>query len=154
MEHLETKSESEIASAVKGKHIATVKGSKDEDALRVDLTLREGGTLTILLIRENDFGWRHLLERRPHEVCMGWDGPGGARFYCCDGDTDNPRSLNFAMEDSEIKSIGGRDGEFHLELSDGVWKPYIHWISRNAIDDRLKTLYRWGFTPQSKDATK
>ena len=55
---------------LKGRRIESARALKDEDALRVEIDfVDKGGTLVIRLSHPQDWGWRGMLARRPHEVC-------------------------------------------------------------------------------------
>lgn len=121
------------------KHINCVRASKDGDALQVDVCFKEGGALLIRLSRPPDWGWRGMLARRPHEVCMRWISPEHGFYYVCQDDADELRRLSDTWKNQHIRNIGAKNGVFHLTLSDGDWTPSIHWMTGQDVTDTIQT---------------
>jgi hypothetical protein len=121
-----------------GKHIASIRASKDADALRVDIAFQEGGALTVRLSRPGDWGWSRMLARRPHEVCMRWNGPEGL-FFVCHNDSAEESRLSHVWTTRRFDDMRSEDGQWRLVLNDGIWTPSIEWITAPAIDDNVPT---------------
>jgi hypothetical protein len=138
-----------IRALVIGKHIETVKSSKTQAELRLDLGLREGGTLIIMLSRPSDTGWPVMLSRRPHEVCMRWIDSDGGHHFCCGGGADNERMFAAELVGREIKDVASHEGALRLQLENAGWTPYIEWITGQSAFDRLPTHYQWIYVPSS-----
>lgn len=125
-----------------GKHIASMEASKDDDALRVDITFQEGGTLTVRLSRPKDWGWKGMLARRPHEVCMKWTHPEGGVIYVCHNDATEEDRLSGMWKGRRFEDMKHEGGQWRLVLDDGEWKPSIYWITGQAVDDNVPTLFQ------------